>query len=388
MANGLEKLYYKEKPEVFTQILEGMKKNPNTLHLFSWTDKPFYYLADADTSAMLIQLHEDQWKFDSLFQQFSEFGKKQILQSVLIDEVFSTNEIEQIFSTRHDIFTVLEQCSKSEDPKIMSVVNGYRYLLEEGKTELRCLQDIRTIYDAVLAETLDSQDLPDGIWFRKEPVQITNGIKTIHSGFYPEESINRGMQEYLDVIHYSGLDVYERMFLGHFLLEVIHPYYDGNGRLGRFLMTAGLYSETGSYSSFFITTALNQNRSKYYQALADAQKPHQFGFLNQYVLEIGNLFHQECQKQITYLKKQKEQMDRLQFDKERFTKSELRILRVLAEGTLLSLYGTSYPEIMNYASVSKRTVITAMNKLHRMNLLKDTKFGKVVYHKLNLQEIE
>ena len=28
MANGLEKLDYKEKPEVFTQILEGMKQTP------------------------------------------------------------------------------------------------------------------------------------------------------------------------------------------------------------------------------------------------------------------------------------------------------------------------------------------------------------------------
>lgn len=28
MANGLEKLYYKGKPEVFAQILEGMKQTP------------------------------------------------------------------------------------------------------------------------------------------------------------------------------------------------------------------------------------------------------------------------------------------------------------------------------------------------------------------------
>ena len=378
----MEKLYYKEKQVVFEQILHGMKQNPNTIHFFSWSDNPYYYLPDPESAAIVLRLHEDQWKFDALFQQFSDFGKKQILQSILINEIYSTNEMEQVFSTRHDIFTVLEHCSKSDNPKIISIVNGYEYLLRNEMTGFHTLQDIRDIYDAVLLDTLDNRDLPDGTYFRKEPVQVTDGIKTIHTGLYPEAHINQGMQEYLDIIHEKKLDIYERTILGHFILESVHPYYDGNGRLGRFLMTTGLHKETGSYSSFLISTALNHNKSKYYKAFVDAQKPHQFGFLNQYVVEIGELLHQEYQKQIHYLQTQKEKLENLVFDEKEFTKSERKILKLLAEGALLSLYGPSNQEIMNYTSLSKRTVITAMNKFHRMNLLDDTKIGKINFHKL------
>ena len=67
-----------------------------------------------------------------------------------------------------------------------------------------------------------------------------------------------------------------------------------------------------------------------------------------------------------------------------FTKSERKILKLLAEGALLSLYGPSNQEIMNYTSLSKRTVITAMNKFRRMNLLDDTKIGKIYFHKLRM----
>ena len=134
MAKGLEKLYYKENPVVFNQMLNGMKQNPNTIHFFSWSDNPYYYLPDSESAAVVLKLNENQWKFDALFQQFSDFGKKQILQSIMINEIYSTNEMEQVFSTRHDIFTVLEHCSKQDDPNIISIVNGYEYLLRNEMT--------------------------------------------------------------------------------------------------------------------------------------------------------------------------------------------------------------------------------------------------------------
>lgn len=87
-------------------------------------------------------------------------------------------------------------------------------------------------------------------------------------------------------------------------------------------------------------------------------------------------------ERIHYLQTQKEKLENLVFDEKKFTKSERKILELLAEGTLLSLYGPSNQEIMNYTSLSKRTVITAMNKFRRMNLIENTKIGKINFHKL------
>ena len=87
-------------------------------------------------------------------------------------------------------------------------------------------------------------------------------------------------------------------------------------------------------------------------------------------------------ERIHYLQTQKEKLENLVFNEKEFTKSERKILKLLAEGALLSLYGPSNQEIMNYTSLSKRTVITAMNKFRRMNLLDNTKIGKINFHKL------
>ena len=83
-------------------------------------------------------------------------------------------------------------------------------------------------------------------------------------------------------------------------------------------------------------------------------------------------------ERIHYLQTQKEKLENLVFNEKEFTKSERKILKLLAEGALLSLYGPSNQEIMNYTSLSKRTVITAMNKFRRMNLLDNTKIGNVI----------
>nr|NGX46768.1 hypothetical protein [Chlamydiota bacterium] len=53
-----------------------------------------------------------------------------------------------------------------------------------------------------------------------------------------------------------------RAILGHFIFVFIHPYMDGNGRIGRFLMNVMLAS--GGYPW---TVVKVKNRKKYFEAL-------------------------------------------------------------------------------------------------------------------------
>ena len=56
-----------------------------------------------------------------------------------------------------------------------------------------------------------------------------------------------------------------RVILGHFMFVYIHPYIDGNGRMGRFLMNAMLAS--GGYPWMVIPV---ERRNDYMQALEEA----------------------------------------------------------------------------------------------------------------------
>lgn len=56
-----------------------------------------------------------------------------------------------------------------------------------------------------------------------------------------------------------------RAVLGHFLFVFVHPYFDGNGRLGRFLMNVMFAS--GGYPWTIVHL---ENRLRYMEALEEA----------------------------------------------------------------------------------------------------------------------
>lgn len=137
--------------------------------------------------------------FDAKVNQLSSFAKKQLLQSYLLDEIQSTNEIEQIQSTRHDIFSVINNAKDVADKKVISIANSYSLLLSSGTSPLENLSDIRKVYDLLLENAVEKKDLPEGQYFRKNSVFITDGLNIIHAGIAEKEKINAAMEEFLSL---------------------------------------------------------------------------------------------------------------------------------------------------------------------------------------------
>jgi hypothetical protein len=96
--------------------------------------------------------------------------------------------------------------------------------------------------------------------YRTGPIFIRNSMHTP----IPREAILDGLETLFDLIRdepHPGV----RAVLGHHLFVFIHPYFDGNGRIGRFLMNALLAS--GGYPWTVITM---KRRAEYMTALEQA----------------------------------------------------------------------------------------------------------------------
>lgn len=229
--------YFKLNKDDFDKYLDDLKRSSNSIHLL---DEKFFFNQSVDISNMLITLNKKIVELDFIINSLTEFSKKQIIQSFMIDEIESTNKIENIFSTRHDIFKIINDISTSKEKKVISIANAYKHLLGNENIDIKSCQDIRNIYDIVLKGAIEKEDLPDGIYFRHGIVYVTNGIKNVYTGIIGEENVNRLMNEFINFYN-SNNDIYVRMILCHFMFEYIHPFYDGNGRLGRFLFSSGLF---------------------------------------------------------------------------------------------------------------------------------------------------
>ena len=110
---------------------------------------------------------------------------------------------------------------------------------------------------SVKAGILDQRDL---IGYRTGPIFIRNSMHTP----VPREAILDSLEALFDLIA-NEPEASVRAVLGHHLFVFIHPYFDGNGRTGRFLMNTLLAS--GGYPWTVIRV---ERRAQYMQALESA----------------------------------------------------------------------------------------------------------------------
>ncbi|MEG0376357.1 MAG: Fic family protein, partial [Raoultibacter sp.] len=159
------------------------------------------------------------------------------IRNLIMDEVVSTNEMENVRSTRRQVKEALDSVEgnlekeKRSTKQFVEFAQLYLNLTDENATLPKTLQDIRDIYDDVVAGTLSAGDLPDGQLFRSGGVDITGAAQRVaHRGVEPEQKIGSMLQSMMSLAATEDMPELYSALLTHFLFEYIHPFYDGNGR--------------------------------------------------------------------------------------------------------------------------------------------------------------
>ncbi|MCQ2977556.1 MAG: Fic family protein, partial [archaeon] len=178
----------------------------------------------------------------------------------LLNEIENTNKIEGVTSTKKAISNTLDiinsnrkvEIKNSEENRLYGMVKKYLMLTnnsscdknDESKNDnknilkLNTSNDIRKLYDEILFEEIkhnSKDDLPDGKCFRKNPVYILSDIgNKIHEGISGEKNIIKYMDKALEILNDKSYELIN-ICVFHYLFGYIHPFYDGNGRLNRFI---------------------------------------------------------------------------------------------------------------------------------------------------------
>ena len=109
--------------------------------------------------------------------------------------------------------------------------------------------------------------------YRKTPVWIgPDGSPMEAARFVPigAGDIPHAMSRWEKYLHSDAPDVLVQLAILHAEFEAIHPFLDGNGRLGRLLVPLFLVEKKVlARPNFYISGFLEQNRGEYYQRLLD-----------------------------------------------------------------------------------------------------------------------
>ncbi|MEF9875556.1 MAG: Fic family protein [Gordonibacter sp.] len=208
-----------------------------------------------------------------------------VMRSLVLDEVVYTNAIEDIHSTRRQVKEALEATKGAPDARRFKELAILYLSIPEGDALVPAKpEDIRTIYDKVMDGELADGQIPDGRIFRKDGVDITaGGVAVIHRGIEPEAKIIEAVQTMLYLVESGDMPALYAAIASHYIFEYAHPFYDGNGRTGRYLLSLFLSESLSAPTVLCLSRMILENRDTYYRAFRIAENPLNRGELTFFV---------------------------------------------------------------------------------------------------------
>lgn len=299
----------------------------------------FFMAVPRELSVLSENVLRFERKVSRLASELPLVASGALIRDLVISEVVSTNELEGVHSSRKQINDVLEahreRPRRHKDRRFTELVKLYLNLTESYGSMPRTPEDVRSIYDRVMHGEDLGDDAPDGKIFRKREEVVCNdaGIP-VHEGLFPESRIIEAITKMLVVVNSENVPQIYSAIIGHFIFEFTHPFYDGNGRTGRYLLALWLSEPLSLLTSLSLSRVIFENKDAYYRSFKRAEHPLMHGELTFFVLEMLGFVRQAQEELVTGLNDKKARLDAACDQLEQF-KSEMGLSD--REGQLLYL---------------------------------------------------
>lgn len=223
-------------------------------------------LVESSKNLGILQAKIDAYKFNSIL--IPMFHRKEVMSSMDIEGTQRT--------------TLSDICEREVDPKLQDAkesieIRNHTKALIFGAEHLRTNKFthsfIQEVHKIMLTDVEPpNPDKPIGKYKIKNN-QIENGAGTVV--FIPPvvSETKKYMNELIDFIN-NDSDIHPliKAAIIHSQFESIHPFADGNGRVGRILVSLYLYkANVINFPFFYISEAINQDKRVYYNMLTNSR---------------------------------------------------------------------------------------------------------------------
>ena len=225
--------------------------------------------------------------------ELPQIAVKNIIIKILSNELYKTNKIEGIETVKSEIHSSLKDNRKANKKvnKLDGIIKKYKDIMEKNFKDTQhidSLSSFRKIYDEMFEDFEKSGNYKlDGKYFRKDTVKVINGLgNTIHIGINGEEAIEKNIEDLIQFMNRKDIPFLVKASISHFFFEYIHPFYDGNGRFGRYLLSLYLARKLDILTAFSLSYSISKNLDDYYKSFVEVEDVNNYGEITFFVENI------------------------------------------------------------------------------------------------------
>ena len=262
-----------------TQLNASMKYN------WQHPDWAKFIFEDSVLDSLCVNFALETGELKGLVDSLSTEIQQETILQFMISEAIKTSEIEGEFFSRQDVMSSIK--------KNLGIGVAFGQIRDKNAQGIgKLMVEVRNFYAEKLAESTLKQwhailmeyskrVIPGEYRTGNEPMQIVSGAfgkEIIHFEAPPSKQVSFEMKKFIE--WYNDFEVKPtdikniliKTSISHLYFESIHPFEDGNGRIGRAIAEKCLSESLNRPVLMSISSTIDQNKKRYYESLKQAQR--------------------------------------------------------------------------------------------------------------------
>jgi len=356
-----------------------------------------YYVPTNSTIKLIAEISRLDIVLENIYEQLPGLAQRNFFTDMLSIELQSTNELEGVRSSKEEIVRTTkgilgDRNNRNKiEGRFINVIKSY-FELKEGNLKAPIdVKDCRKIFDEITADGIGKDDYPDGRYFRKNVTYIYKNNKEIHRGVFDnddtEKIVIEKMGELLNFMNDSNIDLHRliKIAISHYYFGYIHPFYDGNGRTGRFISSIFLKEDYSWLTAMSLSQECNKERSKYLKIFDTTNQISSQGEINYFVDEFLSIIMTGQQEILENLSNKndllKRIIEKIEIDEVLLDEDEKNIMSIMAQEYYFnpSRDGAGIKELSQVFDYTDETIRKKLKTIYEKGLIEKIKSRPVKY---------
>jgi Fic family protein len=316
----------------------------------------------------------------------------------MVAEAIKTSEIEGEYLSRSDVMSSIRNnlgLNEKPDPVADKKAKGIGQLMVDVRKTFSAALNQETLFSWHYMLLGPDKKINAGQWrSSSEPMQVisgTYGKEKVHFEAPPSDRVPEEMKQFIIWFNETApggrsaiIQAPVRSAIAHLYFETIHPFEDGNGRIGRSIAEKAISQGIGRPVLLAISKTIEANKAAYYQALKIAQKSNVITAWIVWFVDVVIAAQTDAEQQIEFALKKAKFFDRF---RDQLSQRQLKVIRrMLEEGAEGFEGGMNARKYGSIAQISKATATRDLQDLVASGaiILSGDRGGRSTKYQLNL----